>query len=929
MKRIFTTLALSLFCTAMVLAQGSVSGTVIDGETNEALIGASVLIKGSTTGTITDFDGYFTLSGVNAGDYTLVVSYVGYTDMEKDVTIGANGDTNLNKLKMTSDAIGLAEVEVIASLAVDRRTPVAVTTIKGDRIEALIGNQEFPEILRNTPSVYVTKSGGGFGDSRINVRGFDQSNTAVMINGIPVNDMENGWVYWSNWAGLSDVTSSMQVQRGLGASKLAVPTVGGTINIVTNAADFSQGGKLSIGLGNDGYSKYGVMLSSGQTEKGFAATAQFTHTRGDGYVDGTAFRAYSYFLSLSQRINDDQSIAFTVLGAPQWHHQRTYDVRFDNIFLQTYRDEGIRFNQNWGMLDGEEFSFRRNFYHKPKAFINHYWNINEKTDLKTSAYVSIGRGGGTGPRGRIRNPGSVFDSFNGFGRGIRDANGQVRFDDLVAYNQGQFVGDQGGTADTLGQKVPFGEGDFASQYVVTNDGRENGSGFVRRASMNSHNWYGILSTLTTKLDNKLNLVAGIDARYYRGEHYRRLENLLGADAYLSRADINRPRNFITETAPAEFGSFADNSYREGNNVLAYHNDGLVSWLGAFAQLEYNTDKLSAFVSLSGSNQGFKRIDYFNYLDSDPEQETDWQNFLGGTAKLGANYNIDDNNNVFGNVGYLARQPIFDNVFLNFRNDVNERIENQDIYALELGYGFRARNFKANVNVYGTIWDNRQFDDDFGANALTADGDTIQVDALIAYSGVKETHAGIELEFTYNPIRQLSINGMVSLNNWFFSDNFTGNVTNVDTDDPLLDQPSVVTVFADGLKVGDAAQTTFSIGATYEPIFGLKIYADYFFSDNLYSEFNILEDQFLEEGGQVVELPSYGLLNGGLSYTFNFGSNALTANFNMNNILDEIYIAELDTNVLDDPTTTENEFFTQNKGFYGFGRTWNAGLKWKF
>ena len=48
-----------------------------------------------------------------------------------------------------------------------------------------------------------------------------------MINGVPVNDMENGRVYWSNWAGLSDVTSAMQVQRGLGASKVAVPSIGG------------------------------------------------------------------------------------------------------------------------------------------------------------------------------------------------------------------------------------------------------------------------------------------------------------------------------------------------------------------------------------------------------------------------------------------------------------------------------------------------------------------------------------------------------------------------------------------------------------------------------------------------------------------------------------------------------------------------------
>ena len=74
-----------------------------------------------------------------------------------------------------------------------------------------------------------------------------------MINGMPVNDMENSAVYWSNWAGLSDVTSAMQVQRGLGSSKLAISSVGGTINVVTKAADLRQGGSVSTGLGNDNY----------------------------------------------------------------------------------------------------------------------------------------------------------------------------------------------------------------------------------------------------------------------------------------------------------------------------------------------------------------------------------------------------------------------------------------------------------------------------------------------------------------------------------------------------------------------------------------------------------------------------------------------------------------------------------------------------
>ena len=78
----------------------------------------------------------------------------------------------------------------MADIAKDRKTPVAVSTIKEAQIVEKLGNQEFPEVLNTTPSVYATKSGGGFGDSKINIRGFAQENVAVMINGVPVNDME-------------------------------------------------------------------------------------------------------------------------------------------------------------------------------------------------------------------------------------------------------------------------------------------------------------------------------------------------------------------------------------------------------------------------------------------------------------------------------------------------------------------------------------------------------------------------------------------------------------------------------------------------------------------------------------------------------------------------------------------------------------------
>jgi outer membrane cobalamin receptor len=148
----------------------------------------------------------------------------------------------------------------VTDIAKDRKTPVAVSNIKAAQIVERVGNQELVEILNTTPSVYATKSGGGFGDSGITLRGFESRNVAVMVNGMPVNDMEGGTVYMSNWTGLADVTSTIQIQRGLGSSKLAIASVGGTVNVVTRAADKKQGGIISAQVGNNDFLKMIIIL---------------------------------------------------------------------------------------------------------------------------------------------------------------------------------------------------------------------------------------------------------------------------------------------------------------------------------------------------------------------------------------------------------------------------------------------------------------------------------------------------------------------------------------------------------------------------------------------------------------------------------------------------------------------------------------------
>ena len=422
----------------MVFAQSTVTGKVTD-NTNNPLANAIVSIKGNAATVKTSGDGSFKIvSKENAG--TVVISFLGFESSK----VSFAGNQNLGTIALVLSTSEIEEV-VVKSTTVDiaksRKTPVAVSTIKASEIQAKLGNQEFPEMLNNTPSVYATKSGGGFGDSRVNIRGFNQNNIAVLINGVPVNDMENSAVYWSNWAGLSDVTSAMQVQRGLGSSKLAISSVGGTINVVTKTADQKEGGVYASSFGNDDYFKNQLSYNTGKMKNGLSASFLMSRTTGDGYVDGTKFEGGNYFIGLGYQLNDKHDFQFVFTGAPQWHNQRSAAptiaqyIKYGN---PAEMDPNIRYNSDWGMLNGEEYSFRTNFYHKPVASLNWDYKISDKMKLSTVVYASWGRGGGSNGTGAIR--GNRFFADN-----LRKADGTINVDLIQSWNSGQAVSIPGTT----------------------------------------------------------------------------------------------------------------------------------------------------------------------------------------------------------------------------------------------------------------------------------------------------------------------------------------------------------------------------------------------------------------------------------------------------------------------------------------------------
>ena len=835
-----------IFVSASVLGQTKISGMVVD-ESNQSLPGASILEKGTMNGTETDFDGKFSLK---AGSKTgvLVISFIGYKTKEVAFT---SEKSNIGSIQLEEGGGTLDEIIITStSFAIDRKTPVAVSTIKAADIERKLGTQEFPEVLKSTPGVYATKSGGGFGDGRINLRGFNSENVAVMINGVPVNDMENGRVYWSNWAGLSDVTSAMQVQRGLGAAKVAVPSIGGTINILSKTSDVNKGGNIVASTGNNGYQKYGFTLSTGLMESGLAATVSFAKISGEGYIEGTQFEGSNYFINLSKEINENHKISFTSFGAPQRHGQRQ-----NMSTVSTYRnaEAGNQFNPDWGYKDGQVTHIEDNFYHKSQTSLNHYWTINDKTSLSTAAYVSYGTGGGGGTAGTNRDL---------FGVRLGGADQPVDLDNIVEINRAN--------------------GALGSEAIL-------------RASRNDHEWYGLLSTFKTDLTDELTFIGGLDVRTYTGKHFREVTDLLGGQYYFDNENVNNPNAALVV-----------------GDKMGYNNDGQVGWLGFFGQLEYGTENFDAFVSSSLQKTSYQRIEYFLYdlnTEAGKDLATSEKIKLDGySIKGGANYRLDDVQNVFANIGYFERPAAFNAVFNGYNNTkINRDAENEKVFSMELGYGLRAEKFAANVNVYRTQWNDRTFTRTVRATEPGAEDYTANL------LGVNALHQGIEFDFTYKPSNNLNFSGMLSLGDW----KWDNNLENVPVFNENQEEVTTLSLPIKGLKVSNAAQTTAALGMLYKFWDKTSITLDYNYFANLYARIDVLNyANATEAPSDSYKVPSYGTVDASLRHNFNFGTFDTTLTARVNNLLDTEYIADaIDAS---DPLV-----------FFGFGRTFSLSAKIKF
>lgn len=312
---------LTLFLlTNLALAQnGTVSGTVKDNN-QTPLFGVNVFLKNTTKGTQTDKNGEFEISNLENGDYTLLISYLGFKTREIQLSVSDNQNTNLETITLYEGNEILSEVIVNG----ERRnkfsrkktayvSKLPLKDIENTQVYSTITNEilksqvvtNFDDALKNATGVeqlWTSTGRGGDGAGYYSLRGF--SVQPQLVNGLP--GLTNGTINPAN-------IERIEVLKGPSATLFgnAVSSYGGLINVVTKKPYVGTGGELSFTSGTYGLNQIvGDFNTALSKEDNLYFRLNTAYTTEQSFQDAGFRKSFFIAPSLSYKVNNRLSFSF-------------------------------------------------------------------------------------------------------------------------------------------------------------------------------------------------------------------------------------------------------------------------------------------------------------------------------------------------------------------------------------------------------------------------------------------------------------------------------------------------------------------------------------------------------------------------------------------------------------------------------------------
>lgn len=731
----------------LVNGQNTITGKVIDANTDDAVQNVLVSVAGNNKEVVTDASGAFKLTDVAAGEVDIIFTKDGYSVLRMPITVTDGQTVDLGTILLKRF---IQEDVTLISLTDDELNDDSTAA---DNISGL---------LQSSRDIFLRTAAFEFGSTFFRVRGLDSENGTVLINGIKMNKQFNGRPQWSNWGGLNDVVRNQELTNGLSASDYTFGGILGTTNISTRASQYREGGRVTYSSSDRSYTnRLMVSYSSGLLESGWAYTVSAGRRWGDeGFNDGTFYDANSLFVSVEKKLNDKHSINFTGIYAPNRRGQSSANTQ------EVFDLKGVQYNDYWGYQDGEKRNSRVRKVIEPILMLNHYWDIAENTTLNTNIAYQFGEQG----RSRLDFGGTDLD-VSGFPIGSSVNPSPTYYQKLPSFFTRNNPENPALAFGAQQEFVNNGQLDWAALYAANQNNLVAGGNAINIVyeDRTDDRQFTANTILNTAINDNITLNAGANFTSLTSENFAEVTDLLGGRAYL---DVD---NFADDLIGNP--NSVQNDVRNPNRLVTegdrfrYNFEIQSNTIGGFAQAQFKYKKVDFFVAASVENTSYQRTGLYQnggFADNS-FGEGEKQTFTGIGAKGGFTYKLTGRHVFDVNGAYLTKAPSIRNTFSNSRENHNvvPNISEEKITSFDASYIYRSPIVKARLTGYFTKMQDANEISFFFADGIGGDNQAFVQEIL---QGVDKRHLGGELGIEVQATSTIKLKGVASLGQYTYDNN---------------------------------------------------------------------------------------------------------------------------------------------------------------
>ncbi|NGY36633.1 TonB-dependent receptor [Flavobacterium sp. XN-5] len=685
MKKVLLTVFV-VFQLGFTFAQNKtgILGIVLDAKTQLPLAFVTVSIQNTNAMQLTAADGKFSFEENSGGDQLLLFRSQGYKDALIPVTIEAGKLLDLGTIMLEEDEISDQQRSLIR-------------LFENDLTDDNSGSESTSGLLQSSKDAFQQAAAFNWGQARFRIRGLDSENATTMINGVSMNKVYDGRPQWSNWGGLNDATRNQEFTIGTAPSDYAFGGILGTQEINTRASIYRTGTRITISGTNTNY-RGRVMgtFASGMSSSGwaFVVSAGKRYAQ-EGHFEGTTYDANSLFLSVEKRLTDSHSLNFTGFYTPNSRGKNSPNT------AEVTELTSKNYNSYWGYQNGKQRNAREKNIEEPILMLNHYFKINDHSNLNSSVMYQFGKIGNSNLDYQnanspdptyFRKLPSYYTSLYGSDEGEYSgaftpdfenaeksriqflANPQIDWDAMYKANQIPI-------SDSNGNITGY---EAAKSYYVLYEDRTDDETMVASSNFN------------TQLNENLILNVGGSFKDLKSHNYQKLLDLLGG-AYFedidgfyggdqAQSDLNNPNRQVV------VGDAYGYNYKYSATIFE-----------AFSQFRFAYDRIDFYLaqSFSATNyqrEGLYKNGIYETISFGKSQKVGFENF---GFKGGVLYKISGKQSVNFNGAHLTKAPTIRNTFPNSRlnNSITDGLQSETINSLDATYVFRLPKLKARLTAY--------------------------------------------------------------------------------------------------------------------------------------------------------------------------------------------------------------------------------------